>query len=254
MGCACVLRKDNVEEVNKEVNDQNNISNVIDIENNNLKLNDNNNNDNKENNNKDNNGNIIFNNQLKENNMNTLGLGPSKMDNKRAKSAQLNQYEETKENNSLKDSNYFEYMQIESDIITPKELQEFLSNYESLNDSVEVEIRPTTICENKTIYYGEWDKKNNKRHGRGIQVWPDGAKYMGYWKNNQANGKGKLIHQDGDIYEGDWQSDKPNGNGCYIHVDGTKYVGEWKNDKQDGKGRKNGPMGVYIGEYKDVKK
>lgn len=53
--------------------------------------------------------------------------------------------------------------------------------------------------------------KDNMRHGQGVQVWPDGAKYEGEWSKNQANGKGKFWHADGDVYEGEWRDDKANG-------------------------------------------
>jgi hypothetical protein len=33
-------------------------------------------------------------------------------------------------------------------------------------------------------------------------VWPDGAKYEGYWKDDVANGRGMFYHIDGDIYDG----------------------------------------------------
>ena len=44
--------------------------------------------------------------------------------------------------------------------------------------------------------------------GYGIQTWPDGAWYEGYWDNDKANGKGIFYHVDGDIYNGDWVNDK----------------------------------------------
>jgi hypothetical protein len=72
--------------------------------------------------------------------------------------------------------------------------------------------------------------KDGMRHGHGVQVWPDGARYEGEWSKNQANGKGKFWHADGDIYEGDWRDDKANGYGVYIHVNGARYEGYWKND------------------------
>ena len=141
-----------------------------------------------------------------------------------------------------------------NNLIANEEFQEFCTTHNSLNDSVEIEIRPGTTCENKTIYHGEWDIKNNKRHGRGIQIWPDGSKYLGYWKNDQP-WKGKLIHPDGDIYDGEWEGGKPNGTGCYTHLDGTKYVGEWKNDRQEGNGEETWPDGsMYKGQYKEGKK
>lgn len=37
-------------------------------------------------------------------------------------------------------------------------------------------------------YEGEW--LGNVRHGFGTQIWPDGAKYVGYWEDNKASGKG----------------------------------------------------------------
>ena len=51
------------------------------------------------------------------------------------------------------------------------------------------------ICKilHSAIYYGEWEKTGNKRHGRGIQVWTDFSRYEGYWKEDKANVKGKLI-------------------------------------------------------------
>ena len=49
------------------------------------------------------------------------------------------------------------------------------------------------------------------KHGQGIQIWQDGAKYEGYWKFNKANGQGKFLHTNGDIFDGEWQDDKANG-------------------------------------------
>ena len=53
---------------------------------------------------------------------------------------------------------------------------------------------------------GQW--KGQMRHGYGIQVWPDGARYEGYWQDNKAHGKGKFYHVEGDVYDGDWVEDK----------------------------------------------
>ena len=91
------------------------------------------------------------------------------------------------------------------------------------------------------------DAANNQRHGFGIQLWPDGSKYVGYWERDMANGKGRLIHSEGDIYEGisedplvsgDWKDDMASGHGRYVDVSGMIYVGEWQNDKQHGQGRR----------------
>ena len=45
------------------------------------------------------------------------------------------------------------------------------------------------------------------RHGPGVQVWPDNAKYEGEFKNDKANGKGKFTNAKGDIYDGEWAND-----------------------------------------------
>ena len=43
------------------------------------------------------------------------------------------------------------------------------------------------------------------RHGKGEQVWPDGARYEGEWRKNKAHGKGKFWHVDGDVFDGQWR-------------------------------------------------
>ena len=118
----------------------------------------------------------------------------------------------------------------------------------------ELEERGLFELDNKAIYIGQWNKEGI-RCGKGIQYWPDGSKYEGYWKNDMANGKGRLIHADGDVYEGTWYNDKANGSGSYSHVDGAKYIGDWKEDKQDGKGEEKWPDGsIYKGDYVNGKK
>ncbi len=53
---------------------------------------------------------------------------------------------------------------------------------------------------NGAIYDG--DIVNNKREGRGTQVWPDQSKYEGDWKDNKVWGYGKFSNINGDTYEG----------------------------------------------------
>ena len=48
------------------------------------------------------------------------------------------------------------------------------------------------------------------KHGYGVQVWKDGAKYEGNWRFNKACGHGKFWHVDGDVFEGEWLDDKAN--------------------------------------------
>ena len=108
--------------------------------------------------------------------------------------------------------------------------------------------------DNSAVYIGQWSNMG-MRHGRGIQLWPDGSKYEGYWKNDMANGKGRLIHADGDVYEGDWENDKAHGFGQYTHMDGAQYTGQWNDDKQHGTGIETWPDGAkYDGSYEAGKK
>ena len=71
---------------------------------------------------------------------------------------------------------------------------------------------------------------NGKRHGKGIQVWDDGAKYEGNWENDKSNGYGTFYHTDGDVYQGYWKNNRANGKGVYISADGGRYEGYWIDD------------------------
>ena len=82
--------------------------------------------------------------------------------------------------------------------------------YEDLNDGIPVQEKEETQISGDTKYTGQWSTAGH-RHGRGVMIWEDGAKYEGTWKNDRAEGKGRLIHSDGDVYEGLWQGDKANG-------------------------------------------
>jgi hypothetical protein len=94
--------------------------------------------------------------------------------------------------------------------------------------------RPMVELENHARYEGEWQNDQDIRYGKGMQIWPDGSMYEGWWSENKANGKGRLIHADGDVYDGQWLDDKAHGFGVYCHLDGAKYEGYWEEDKQHG--------------------
>ena len=95
-----------------------------------------------------------------------------------------------------------------------------------------------TYVENLRIqnatYTGE--VHNGKRHGKGIQIWDDGAKYEGNWENDKSNGYGTFYHTDGDVYQGYWKNNRANGKGVYISSDGGRYEGFWIDDVQNGFG------------------
>ena len=44
--------------------------------------------------------------------------------------------------------------------------------------------------------------KNDKQEGKGIETWPDGARYEGDYVDGRKHGKGILNFADGSRYEG----------------------------------------------------
>ena len=137
-------------------------------------------------------------------------------------------------------NNKFPYKIITTDKIPTEELDKLLSEYTPLTDDIIVELKSPCLCDNEVIYYGEWDIENNYRHGRGIQVWPNGEKYIGYWKNNHPYGKGKLFHINGDIYEGDFEME----NIFQIMEKNIKVNGKMENRKE--KEKKFGRMDLNM--------
>ena len=161
MGCACTKNLKTEAEVDFEQKNENNEENLI--------------------NNTSNFYEVENNNEQNNDNLKNKGQKPKSLINSTTKDDNLNN-----QNLEKDDKNNNPYKQINSDKITKEELNDLLSKYEPFNDNIIVEIQPTTLCEKEAVYYGEWDKKNNFRHGRGIQVWPDNTKYIGQWKENQA--------------------------------------------------------------------
>ena len=53
---------------------------------------------------------------------------------------------------------------------------------EKLVEGVVVEQRPEEVLQPSLVKYtGEWRTDTKKRHGRGTLIWPDGARYDGYF-------------------------------------------------------------------------
>ena len=96
-------------------------------------------------------------------------------------------------------------------------------------DDSKLEVRLDFKFSNGATYKGQW-LGQDIRHGFGVQIWPDGARYIGMWKENKAHGQGQFIHVDGDKYDGNWFEDQAHGYGNYYHADGSSYKGEWEFD------------------------
>lgn len=84
--------------------------------------------------------------------------------------------------------------------------------------------------DNDNVYEGQWDAELDIQSGRGVQIWPDGSRYDGFWKYGKQNGFGRLVHAEGDVYQGMWKDDKAHGYGIYQHYNGNRYEGQWKLD------------------------
>ena len=159
-------------------------------------------------------------------------------------------------NRTLFNSSFFKttenlsYFQIKHNIITNEEIHELFTIYPKITDKTAAICLKSIEYSNGCQYYGEWNQTKNQKHGRGIQKWPNGPTYFGYFKSNKANGKGKLIFEEGEMYEGNWVNNRANGFGKYISSE-VQYEGEWKNDIQDGIGTETWEDGsMYIGEFK----
>jgi hypothetical protein len=81
----------------------------------------------------------------------------------------------------------------------------------------------------------------NGREGFGIQVFPNGDKYEGYFKNGLYHGHGTFYYlaegeNKGGIFSGQYIKGKMNGPGTFILPGVGKYVGNFKDDSREGFG------------------
>ena len=129
-------------------------------------------------------------------------------------------------------------------IIDQKELLKYMEQYPYVPKSFSIKY---PSGEKYSGYFSpNWEKEVF-----GIQINPNGSKYVGMFKNGMYEGRGRLIFRKGDYYEGEFKDNKANGFGKYVNIKGDIYIGNWVNDQQEGKGElilKNGCM--YTGYFK----
>jgi hypothetical protein len=148
-----------------------------------------------------------------------------------------------------------------------KELQETLYHANELiktlknalkNDEKETELSKdeTAVDSEQSAKYDDGEfKEDNKKNGRGVYIYADGAKYIGEYKDGKLNGRAVYISASGDKYDGEFKDTKKNGRGVMKWANGDKYDGEWKDDKRNGRGIMAFADGAkYDGEWKDDKK
>ena len=66
------------------------------------------------------------------------------------------------------------------------------------------------------------------KNGKGIYLFPSGAKYIGFFKNGECHGIGVCYFTDGSKYQGNWKNRFPEGHGIKTYSDGTVRNGYWK--------------------------
>ena len=130
-------------------------------------------------------------------------------------------------------------------IIEQKELIKYMEQYPYIPKSFYIQY---DSGEKYSGYFSpSWEKEIF-----GIQLNPNGSKYVGLFKNGMYDGRGRIIFSKGDYFEGEFKNNKANGFGKYVNINGEIYIGNWLNDKQDGQGElilKNGSR--YTGEFKN---
>ena len=74
--------------------------------------------------------------------------------------------------------------------------------------------------------------QENKMHGFGHLIWPNGRQYEGEFVNDVKQGEGTFQWADGQIYTGQWLNGKQHGKGVLTSLDGIPRVGLWENGKR----------------------
>jgi hypothetical protein len=98
------------------------------------------------------------------------------------------------------------------------------------------------------IYKGAW--LNDKMHGEGEEIWPDGEEYFGNYHLGIKQGYGVYKYASGHVYEGEFSVDKKHGVGICTWPNGDVYSGEYKAGLRHGKGSYVSVSGwVYTGDW-----
>ena len=91
-----------------------------------------------------------------------------------------------------------------------------------------IEETTTTMKLGTATYVGQ--VKDDKPHGHGTAIWPNGSNYVGEWENGFFNGQGTLSLADGIRYEGEWEKGRYHGHGTMTYPDGQIKEGKWENN------------------------
>ncbi|XBI59890.1 hypothetical protein VPH35_040884 [Triticum aestivum] len=116
----------------------------------------------------------------------------------------------------------------------------------------------TSSSSSSSSYKGQW--KLDRKHGHGLQTYPNGDTFDGSWVQGQMEGHGRYTWANGnsyvgtmrngtmfgkgvltwsatgDSFQGNWLDGAMHGYGLYTWEDGGCYLGTWTRGFKDGKG------------------
>ena len=92
------------------------------------------------------------------------------------------------------------------------------------------------IWVNVIVYNGEFRSDGKQRTGQ--MIYPKkclsdrDVYYKGEWKNDKRDGRGIEIYSDGSMYKGNFKKGRFHENWKFTWADGTKWEETWVNGKQ----------------------
>ncbi|XP_036374106.1 ankyrin repeat and MYND domain-containing protein 1 [Megalops cyprinoides] len=93
--------------------------------------------------------------------------------------------------------------------------------------------------------------RGGKKHGAGVQEWPDGSRYVGEFVNGLKHGKGVFTWANGEFYDGSFYKDYRHGNGTYSWPGGSRFTGKFYRNRKEGYGTQHLADGtVFQGLYR----
>ena len=135
--------------------------------------------------------------------------------------------------------------------ITEKD-KNFLMNLPPLPNNENLKYIEEYNSDREEMYYGEINPETKKRNGRGLVLYKNGNKSIGYWKEDKKTGYGIFYYLLGDCYEGNYVDDIENGFGKITYKDGEEFIGISKDDKIHGYGIRKYINGEkYMGSFED---
>ncbi len=118
-----------------------------------------------------------------------------------------------------------------------KELEIMLKEFPQRESDKNVKIHTGKIDSKSGTYIGEIKNENERFHGRGMFMWSNGMKYIGYWTNGEMDTRGVIYNKEGNkVYNGEFKNGFREGKGEIYYPDNEKYVGPVKSNKREGIG------------------